>query len=450
MNQATSRSNNEAISHEVTITDLNHDGYGVARLDGKVVFISGALPGEVVTFRYAGRRRKKFDYAVVDQILSPSPDRVTPRCRYFGVCGGCSLQHMSAQTQIQWKQNTLKENLQRIAGIEPGNWLPPLTASAWGYRRKARLGAKFVAKKGGILIGFREKQSSLINDLQECHVLDERAAVLLPGLHSLLNEITCNNKIPQIEISAGDNKIAFIIRHLVPFTSDDENRLIEFAKNNCIELYRQPKGPDNIIPLWESSDAPLEYKIDRDDITIQFRPASFTQVNNDINQKMISRVLEVLELDNNDRVLDLFCGLGNFTLPVARHAGKVTGIEGDDILVHGARDNASLNHVTNADFMNADLFDENKMPDYIHGDYNKLLLDPPRSGAREVVTAIEPGLFEKIVYVSCNPSTLARDTEILVKQKGYTLVHAGVMDMFPHTNHVESMAVFERKTKQSD
>lgn len=444
MNQAVMSDNKELPGCEVTITDLNHDGHGVARIDGKVVFISGALPGEVVTFRFKGRRRKKFDYAVVDEIISASPDRVTPRCQYFGVCGGCSLQHMSAHTQIQWKQNTLKENLQRIASVEPENWLPPLTANEWGYRRKARLGAKYVAKKGGILIGFREKQSSLINDLQECHILDERVAKILPQFHDLFNGISCKDKIPQIEVSGGDNKIAFIIRHLIPFTSDDEKKFIEFAQANNIELYRQPKGPDSVIPLWESSEAMLNYKIDEFDITIQFRPTSFTQVNNEINKKTISQVIKHLALDENDQVLDLFCGLGNFTLPVARFAKNVVGIEGDDILVHGARDNAKQNNISNATFTYADLFDETRATDWRLPGFNKLLLDPPRSGAKDVIASITNDAFEKIVYVSCNPSTLARDAGVLVHEKNYRLTHAGVMDMFPHTNHVESMAVFER------
>lgn len=444
MNQAVSSSNKELLVQEVTITDLNHDGCGVARIDGKVIFISGALPGEVVTFRFKGRRKKKYDYAIVDEVISSSPDRVQPRCKYFGVCGGCSLQHMSAQTQIQWKQNTLKENLQRIASVEPENWLPALTANEWGYRRKARLGVKYVPKKGGILIGFREKQSSLINDLQECHVLDERIAKILPELHDLFNEISCNNKIPQIEISGGDNKIAFIIRHLVPFTSDDESKLIEFAKSNGIEMYRQSKGPDSIISLWESSEAMLNYRIDESDITIQFRPTSFTQVNNEINKKTINQVIEHLALNKNDQVIDLFCGLGNFSLPIARHTKKVIGIEGDDILVHGARDNAKQNSITNATFTYADLFDETRATDWRLPGFNKLLLDPPRSGAKDVIASITSNAFEKIVYVSCNPSTLARDAGVLVHEKNYRLTHAGVMDMFPHTNHVESMAVFER------
>lgn len=446
MNQAVNN-NDESLAQEVTITDLNHDGHGVGRIDGKVIFISGALPGEVVTFRFKGRRKKKYDYAIVDEIISPSPDRVKPRCQYFGVCGGCSLQHMSAQTQIQWKQNTLKENLQRIASVEPENWLPPLTANEWGYRRKARLGVKYVAKKGGILIGFREKQSSLINDLQECHILDERVAKILPGLHELFNGISCNDKIPQIEISGGDNKIAFIIRHLIPFTSDDENKLIEFAKSHDIEMYRQPKGPNSVIPLWESSDAMLNYKLDESDITIQFRPTSFTQVNNEINKKTINQVIKYLDLNKSDQVLDLFCGLGNFTLPVARHAKAVVGIEGDDILVHGARDNAELNNINNATFTYSDLFNETKATDWRLAGFNKLLLDPPRSGAKDVIASITNKAFEKIVYVSCNPSTLARDAGVLVNEKNYRLTHAGVMDMFPHTNHVESMAVFEKSIK---
>lgn len=444
MSQIAIKNKQSSLSEQVTITDLNHEGHGVARVDGKVVFISGALPGEVVTYRIKGRRRRKYDTAELAEIITASPDRVKPECKYFNKCGGCRLQHMSAQAQIQWKQNTLKENLSRIGNTEPENWLSPLTASEWGYRRKARLGVKYVEKQGGLLIGFREKQSSRINDLQECLVLDERVSKLLPELHELFKKISCYEKIPQIEISVGDNKVVFIIRHLVPFTSDDEARLIEFAKLNNIEIYLQPKGPNTIIPLWPTSDSLLTYRIEQSDITIYFRPTSFTQVNSEINQKMISQVIKYLEPTKNDRVLDLFCGLGNFTLPIAKHAKKVIGIEGDDILVHSARDNAEQNGITNAEFTYADLFDQSRATDWRVVGYNKLLLDPPRSGAKDVIESITKNAFEKIVYVSCNPSTLARDAGVLVHEKNYRLTHAGVMDMFPHTKHVESLAVFER------
>ncbi|MFV1993647.1 MAG: 23S rRNA (uracil(1939)-C(5))-methyltransferase RlmD [Acidiferrobacterales bacterium] len=444
MNQAAVTNKHASISQPVTITDLNHEGHGVARVDGKVVFISGALPGEVVTYRIKGRRRRKYDTAELVEIITASPDRIEPKCKYFNKCGGCRLQHLSFQAQIQWKQNTLKENLLRIGNTEPENWLPALTANEWAYRRKARLGVKYIEKQGGILIGFRGKQSSRINALQECLVLDERVSKLLPGLHELFNKISCNDKIPQIEISVGDSKVVFIIRHLVPFTSGDEDRFIEFAKLNNVEIYLQPKGPNTIIPLWPATESLLTYKIEQSDITIHFRPTSFTQVNSEINQKMISQVIKYLEPGKNDRVLDLFCGLGNFTLPIAKHAGKVIGIEGDDILVHSARDNAEKNGITNAEFTYADLFDEARATDWRVVGYNKLLLDPPRSGAKDVVQSITKNAFEKIVYVSCNPSTLARDASVLVHEKNYRLTHAGVMDMFPHTKHVESLAVFER------
>lgn len=441
MNQAVKK----FISGEATITDLNHDGHGVARVDGKVVFVSGALPGEVVSFHFKGRRRKKFDFAVIDEIITPSPHRIKPRCKHYGVCGGCSMQHMTAETQIEWKQNTLKENLQRIGHVKPENWLPALTANEWGYRRKARMGAKFLVKRNEIVIGFRGKQSGLINGLSECHVMDQRAAKLLPELHKLFNKISCNDKIPQIEISGGDNKLAFIVRHLDPFTSDDETLLINFAKSNEVEMYRQPQGPDSIIPLWTINDDMLSYKINESDISIQFRPTSFTQVNNEINQKTISQVLKYLEPNQNDQVIDLFCGMGNFTLPIAKQVKKIIGIEGDDILVHRARDNAAQNNISNAEFVYTDLFDGAKATDWRRPGINKLLLDPPRSGAKDVIESITSNAFEKIVYVSCNPATLARDAGVLVNDKNYRLTHAGAMDMFPQTTHVESMAVFERR-----
>lgn len=435
---------------EVEITDLEHDGRGVGRIQdgddaGKVVFVDGALPGETVIAQPV-HDRSSYSSAVAIEILKPSAKRVAPACEYFGVCGGCSLQHLDHQEQIFAKQQILKNNLQQLGFCQPQAWLEPVTGSQWHYRRKARLGARFVPKKGGILIGFREKRSSYITGLQYCKVLDQRFSDVLPALHVMVEKLSTPSRIPQFEVAAGDEQAAIVIRHLEALTGNDLELLRSFGSETGLQVWLQPKGPDSIHCLFPESPSPLSYRLDQYDLEMQFRATDFTQVNAEINSKMINLAVDLLDLSENDNVLDLFCGLGNFTLPVARQVNTVLGIEADDYLVNAARDNAARNNITNAEFRTGNLYEEIQPPVWHGFVFNKLLLDPPRSGAMEPVKELpDDGTGpERIVYVSCNPATLARDANVLVNIKGYRLDKAGVMDMFPHTSHVESIALFTR------
>ncbi|MCK5382889.1 MAG: 23S rRNA (uracil(1939)-C(5))-methyltransferase RlmD [Gammaproteobacteria bacterium] len=425
----------------VTIESLGHDGRGVTHLDGKAVFIDGALPGEVVSFEYL-TSRKKFDEGRVTEVQQASPDRVEPKCPHFGLCGGCSLQHMEAGAQIRAKQQVLLDNLGHIGKVEPQAVLPPLTGQIWGYRTKARLGAKDVIKKGKVLVGFREKRSPYVADLTRCEVLHPSVGEKFPVLAGLIEQLDAKARIPQIEVAVAEGTTALVFRHLDPLSSGDVIKLEQFAADHQFQIYLQPGGADSVQPLLPGKNI-LSYKLPAQGIEIQFRPTDFTQINTGINEQMIARVLELLALDKSDRVLDLFCGLGNFTLPMARQAGLVVGVEGEAGLVNRARDNAVLNGIENATFHTANLVDDHVEAPWAGGDYSKVLLDPPRSGAAEVLDMlgnIRPG---RIVYVSCHPGSLARDAGILVNEKGYRLLAAGVMDMFPHTAHVESIALFE-------
>lgn len=428
---------------EIDIDGLSHDGSGVGRdAEGKVVFVDLALPGERVLAQPL-RRRRKFNGAIAVKILKASPDRVEPPCPHFGVCGGCNLQHLSSLAQIQFKQDQLREQLQFIGRVAPMEWLPPMTTATEGYRRKARLGVRLVPQKGGVLVGFRERRSSFLTGLNECRVLDTRFSSQLPALKELVESLSCADRIPQIEVAAGDKEAAIVLRHIEPLNKDDIDKLCAFGEASGLIVYLQPGGPDTIHAVWPRPVPVLSYRIPRFGLEMQFRPTDFTQVNADINQRMVAEAVDFLDLSEDDSVLDLFCGLGNFTLPIARTAGQVLGIEADEDLVRAAAANARSNGISNVSFRSADLYDE-VSPEPWHGFvFNKLLLDPPRTGAIEVIKQLpEHGGPERIVYISCNPATLARDANVLVNAKGYNLVKAGVMDMFPHTGHVESIAVF--------
>jgi 23S rRNA (uracil1939-C5)-methyltransferase len=426
------------------IESLNHEGLGVARVEGKAVFIDGALPGETVHFRVK-KRRKSYDLGTTLEILEASPDRVAPRCRYFGVCGGCSFQHLRDEAQLPVKDKVLRDNLERIGKVVPESWLPPLVGAHWGYRRKARLGARLVEKKGGVIVGFREKASSFITPLASCEVLDARVSRLLPALRELIAGLSRPDRIPQIEVAAGDDDVALAFRHVVPLTADDDRQLAEFGRQHAVQIFRQPGRPDALEPVWPAQPAPLVYRLPEFGLELEFAPADFIQVNAELNRQMISRALQLLDPQPGDRVLDLFCGLGNFTLPIARRAGWVLGIEADEALIGKARHNASRNGIGNAEFRLGDLYHAEAPDPWGGEDFDKWLLDPPRTGAIEVVKRLpEQGGPRRIVYVSCNPATLARDSEVLVHVRGYRLRAAGVMDMFPQTSHVEAMALFER------
>lgn len=427
---------------EAGIDGLSHDGRGVGRHEGEVVFIDNALPGERVRFR-PGKRRRKVRQAVLEEILDPSADRVTPQCPYFGTCGGCALQHLDPRAQLEHKQRQLADNLERIAKVTPDEYLTPESAEPWHYRRKARLGIRYVPKKGGVLVGFRERQKNYITSLNACLVLDRRLSDLLPGLHELVAGLSRYDRIPQIEVAAGDNAAALVFRHLEPLTDADHESLTAFGRHHDVRILLQPGGLDSIHMLWPTDAESLYYEVD-DVLRIHFDPTDFIQVNGVQNRKLVARALSLLEPGPGDRILDLFCGLGNFTLPVARRSGHVTGIEGEVRLVERGRENANLNGIENAEFKTADLYTEELTGNWIDDSYNKLLLDPPRSGAMEVMKRVPDIDPERIVYVSCNPATLARDSEMLVRKYGYRLLRAGVIDMFPHTTHVESIALFRK------
>lgn len=425
-----------------TIDTLNHDGRGVARIDGKATFIEGGLPGEEVDFTLVARH-KRYDEGLVSEVIRAAPERVTPRCIHFGLCGGCSLQHLHAEAQISIKQQILLDDLRRIGGVTPEEILPPLTGPHWGYRRRARLGAKYVEKKSAMLVGFREKRSAYLADLSRCEVLHPQVGQNLVALRELLRGLDAYQRIPQVEVAAGDQAVGLVFRHLDPLSEHDLSALRAFGERRGFYIYLQAAGPDSVTPLWPA-DPRLSYRLPEFDVELEFRPTDFTQVNGDINGAMIKRALELLDLRGDERVLDLFCGLGNFTLPIARRAAWVTGVEGDAQLVARARDNARRNAIENAEFHAADLSDPLSMWPWAARGFDKILLDPPRTGALEVVRRIAKLGAARIVYVSCNPATFARDAAELVQQHGYRLRKVGVMDMFPHTTHVECIALFEQ------
>ncbi len=428
------------------VESLSHEGHGVAHVEGKAVFIQDALPGEDVVFRYQNKR-KTYDTGGLLEVIKPSPDRVAPRCRHFGVCGGCSLQHLRAEAQIEAKQRVLLDALNHIGKVAPREVLAPITGPAWGYRRKARLGARLVPKKGGVLVGFREKHSSYITNLEQCETLHPRIARLLPALRALIAGLSIPHRIPQIEVAVGDTEAALVFRHLEPLNERDTQALTAFGQAHKVQVHLQPGGPATVHPLWPDQPAPLAYTLAPYGLELFFGPTDFIQVNAEVNEQMIARTLALLDPQPHERVLDLFCGLGNFTLPLARHASQVVGVEADPQLLGKARENARHNGLTNVEFQQADLYEQSEGFtgfDFEREHYDKWLLDPPRTGALEIVKRLPEDGPQRIVYVSCYPGTLARDAAVLVHVKGYELVSAGVMDMFPQTSHVESVALFEK------
>jgi 23S rRNA (uracil1939-C5)-methyltransferase len=428
---------------EAVVTGLTHDGRGVARREsGKAIFISGALPGERVMAQQTARQRS-FDEARAVEVLEASPDRVTPRCPHFGVCGGCALQHMDEARQIHAKQGVLMENLERIGHVTADAILPPLTDSAWGYRRKGRFSVRRVEKKGKTLVGFREQDPRFVADLGECHTVIPQIGMRVAALASLIDGLDARSEIPQVEFIAGDDTVALVFRHLVPLGEADRAALVEFGREHAFAIFLQPGGIDSVHALWPEAPA-LAFRLPQWDVELQFRPLDFIQVNAGLNQKMIASALSLLDARPGDRVLDLFCGLGNFTLPLARTVREVVGVEGDAGLVQRAQDNARHNRLDNAHFHAADLAQDLRAQPWMREGFDRLLLDPPRSGADVVLKQLPLKGLQRIVYVSCHPASLARDAGYLVNERGWKLRAAGVMDMFPHTAHVESIAMFER------
>jgi 23S rRNA (uracil1939-C5)-methyltransferase len=428
-------------TYTAEIEQLSYDGRGVAHVDGKAVFIDGALPGERVVFRY-GKRHKRYDTGQVLELLRAAPTRVPPECRYFGTCGGCSLQHLAPEAQLAAKQQILADSLAHIGKVAPERWLAPLSGPVWAYRRKARLGVRLVPKKGGVLVGFRERRHSFITPLADCKTLDQRLAKLLPALTDLISTLSCANRIPQIEAAAGDHDVALVFRHLVALNDSDRERLRSFGERHAVQIHVQAEGPESVTALWPLQPPLLSYRLAEHDVEILFAPTEFVQVNTVANACILNRALELLDPQTDESVLDLFSGVGNFTLPLARRAARVLGVEGDATLVQRARLNATHNRVANASFRQADLYRSLDHAPWDEERFDKLLLDPPRSGAIEAIKHLQAHRPSRIVYVSCYPATLARDSDYLVHALGYRMMSAGVADMFPQTSHTEAIALF--------
>lgn len=415
------------------------EGRGVARnAEGKVVFVQGALPGEKAAVELL-HKKPSFDVARAVRILSPSPGRREPRCPHFGVCGGCATQHADARVQMAAKQRGLEENLARIGNVRPETMLPIVYGEEWGYRRRARLSVRRVPKKGGVLVGFRERRSTYVAEMGECHVLPEAVSRLIPQLKVLIEKLSIHDRVPQIEVAAADNATALVFRHLLPLSAEDLGRLKAFAERHGIHLWLQPAGPQSAHPLHPPS-SELYYELPEFGLKLRFFPTEFTQVNFAVNRVLVSRAVRLMEAQPGERIADLFCGLGNFSLPLASRGAQVIGFEGSADLVARARENATANGVI-AQFEVMNLF---KPSLAAYGPFDKLLIDPPREGAIEIVKSLPAGWPRRIVYVSCDPATLARDAGVLVYVHGFRLASAGVVNMFPHTAHVESIALFER------
>ncbi|HLB56909.1 MAG TPA: 23S rRNA (uracil(1939)-C(5))-methyltransferase RlmD [Coxiellaceae bacterium] len=423
-----------------TVTELNHEGRGIARVNGKATFLFGALAGETVQFQYSKYHRQYDEGAVVD-VIEKSPDRVIPKCKHFGVCGGCSLQHMNSDAQRTHKQAVLLEHLQHQADCVPAEILPPIYADSWEYRRRARLSVRFVTKKNAVLVGFRERGSSFVAQLESCDILHPSIGKKIKLLGELLMQCEMKSHIAQIEVAIGDNVSAIVVRHLVELPKSDIEKLILFSRDNNLQLYFQPEGTDSIHAVYPENPDRLFYEIPDQQIKIYFKPSQFTQINQAVNIKMISRAIELLDLQKTDRVLDLFCGIGNFSLPIAKYCAEVIGVEGSENAIAQAQNNAQENNIHNTQFFTQDLSVDLSHAAWSQNQFDKIILDPPRVGAKELIPYFAIWKPKRIVYISCNPITLARDTKDLL-QLGYTLEKAGVMDMFPHTEHVEAIAVF--------
>lgn len=427
---------------ELRIASLAQDGRGVARLDGKAVFVAGGLPGERVWAAFT-RAHREYDEAEVEEVLEASAERVEPRCRHFGVCGGCSLQHLDAAAQIAAKQRVLLDALTRIGGVQPRRVLAPLTGPVWNYRRKARLGVRYVPKKGRVLIGFRERQGRLLADLSRCEVLVPEVGERFGELSRLIGNLSVRDQVPQIEVMAGDDATCLVFRHLAPLIETDFELLTDFARETGLYVALQSGGPATIEALWPEQQA-LFYAQPDFGTRVDFRPGDFIQVNAAINRDMVVCALELLDVQTGQRVLELFSGLGNFTLPLLSRGARVTAVEGDEAMTRRAAQNVASNGLDGAEHHAADLMAPDPAAPWLQQTYDRLMLDPPRSGAKEMLPHIGRLAPPRVVYVSCDPSTLARDARELVGAYGYTLEAAGVMDMFPHTAHVESIALFLR------
>ena len=429
------------------VVGLTHEGEGIIRA-GKTVFVPGALPGETVSFERT-RKHRQHDEGRLLEVLRPAAERVTPRCAHFGICGGCALQHLAPEAQLSLKEQELRDNLARVARVECRTWLPPLRGPEWGYRRRARLGAKYVPKKAKVVVGFRERLAPYVADVQRCEVLAAPVGALVQPLAELLGELDIRQQLPQIEVAVADNATALVLRVLQQPSERDLEKLRAFAARHALRLFLQSGGLDSIEELAVAAGAeavPLNYALPAFDLTLEFAPTDFVQVNGPVNQALVTRALELLRPNAQSRVLDLYCGLGNFTLALARCAGHVVGVEGAAGLVERARHNARRNGLSNLEFHVGDLGKlTEQQSGWLRGPYTHVLIDPPRVGAApEMLAAIAALAPERVLYVSCHPGSLARDVAVLAHEHGFILESAGVVDMFPHTAHVESMALLVR------
>lgn len=430
-----------------TIESLDLEARGIARREGKAIFVEGALPAEKVTADIV-RRKPSYEIARMTSIIRESSQRVTPRCPSFGTCGGCLMQHLDVTTQVAIKQRALEDGFRHIAKITIPRVLPPLQGPAWGYRYRARLSVRKVIKKGKVLVGFHERKSRYVTDMTECHVLPPYVSDMLVPLRELIGNLSIDEQIPQIEVAVGEDTTALLLRHLAPLTAADIEQLDAFSALHNVVWWLQSKGPDTVKPLRKEQADSLYYLLPQFGLKMPYKPTDFTQVNYFINRSLIAKALNLLDVQANDRVADLFCGLGNFTLPLATVAREVVGIEGSSILTDRALQAASQHDLqAKTRFATLNLFEVDVAWLRDLGHFDRMLIDPPREGAQAVAQALaqlEPRERPtRIVYVSCNPATLARDAGILVHEGGYTLSAAGVVNMFPHTGHVESIAVFE-------
>lgn len=429
---------------------MTHDGRGIATIDGKKVFVPGALPGEQV--RMLRRKvRRGYDEADLLEILTPSPERITPRCAVFGVCGGCALQHVDAADQRAMKQKSLADCLERIGGVSPERWLDPVFDPSpqgnWQYRRRARLAVKDVAGKERVLVGFRERRAALVTDMHRCEVLAPPLGSLIRALSELIGELSIRARLPQVELAVADNAVELVFRVLDPPTAEDRARFLCFGNEHGVRVSLQPEGIDSVTPLVpDAARDALYYELPEFDVRIRFEPTDFVQVNGSVNRRMVAMAVDLLQLRKSDHVLDLFCGIGNFSLPMARRAASVLGIEGEPAQVTRAAQNAALNGIGNCEFRCSDLAALDGKASWLRQSWDKVLLDPPRSGAEEVVRHMGRIGASRVVCVSCHPATLARDAGILTKEVGYRLEAAGIIDMFPHTAHVEAIALFSRES----
>ncbi|HEY6453083.1 MAG TPA: 23S rRNA (uracil(1939)-C(5))-methyltransferase RlmD [Steroidobacteraceae bacterium] len=428
------------------VAALSQEGEGIVR-GGKTAFIAGALPGETVRFRRV-RRHRQFDDARLEEIIAPgpAPSRVQPRCAHFQICGGCALQHLDSGAQLRLKQQQLADSLERLARLTPQRWLEPIGGEPWNYRRRARLGVKYVARKGRVLVGFRERASNLVADLERCEVLAPPMDGLIAPLAALIGELSIRELLPQIEVSIGDGVAALVLRVLQSPTEQDCTRLREFEARYGVRLFLQSGGLDSVRALTEP--APRLFYALPAGVELEFGPTDFIQINAEVNRALVAAAAQLLELDPGSRVLDLYCGLGNFSLALARLGGSVVGVEGEAALVERARANARRNRIDNAQFFQADLSgaDVAGAP-WLQGGLTHVLLDPPRLGAQAMLPRIAQLAPQRLLYVSCHPGTLARDLGTLVHEHGFELLAAGVVDMFAHTAHVESVALLAPRAR---